>query len=198
MNSPPTGRRSPLRCRFTRMGISLCGENGIFARHVASCPDCRRVVQAGHGLESALRRDALRSRREPPIGLERRILQAVAAAPRTETPFRAPRYMLGVAALAAIVLAFVVRESPMPGDLARDTVRASEADAAATIEMFKTFSNRLLSAVETPPTLVTAANPLRQEIDSVYSDARFALGFLALNFLPSRADVAPNGGRAGG
>jgi hypothetical protein len=197
MNPAPADPRAPLRCRLVRFGISLRGEQGIFARHVAACADCRRVLRAGDELESALRRDARRIQREAPIGLERRIMEAVVAAPRTEPVFRTPLVMLGAAAVAAVVLAFALREPASPDRVAGGAVATPDADTAAAVAVLKSFSNQLLDAVDTQPVTVVAANPLRQEIESVYADARFAVGFLALNFLPTRTSV-PGAVKSGG
>ena len=198
MNTAPS-TPPRLRCRLVRLGISIRGETALFARHVASCVDCQRVLRAGEEWESALRRDARQARSEPPIGLERRIMHAVSASPRPEAPFRPPLFVLGAAAIAAVILAVVFRDSPPSRDSGRESVVASATQAAATINALKTFSNRLLDAVDTPaPALAVSSNPLRQEMDSVYSDARFALGFLALNFLPSRGDVPVYASRSDG
>jgi hypothetical protein len=45
--------------------------------------------------------------------------------------------------------------------------------------------SRLLASVEPTAKTLAEQNPLTQELDSVQADARSALGFLALNFLPS-------------
>jgi hypothetical protein len=44
---------------------------------------------------------------------------------------------------------------------------------------------RFMNSVEPAATKLAAQNPLTQELNSVQADARSALGFLALNFLPS-------------
>lgn len=189
--------RPALRCRFVRWGIAVAGETSLFGRHVRACPACRAARQADDELESALRKDACRVRREPPLGLERRIMQAVVAAPRPEPTFRAPRFVLGAAAAAVLVLALVLRNGAGPGEAGPVTAGAVNPDSAATLAVLQTLSSRLLDAVESPRA-VSLDNPLRQEIDSVYSDARFAIGFLAMNFLPTRSEVAVGAGRAGG
>ncbi|HUR60065.1 MAG TPA: hypothetical protein VM029_20245 [Opitutaceae bacterium] len=195
MNPAPPDRRAPLRCRAVRFGISLAGENAIFTRHIASCPACQRVLQLDDDLECALRRDARRIGLEAPIGLERRIMAAVVAAPRTEPVFRTPLVMLGAAAVAAVVLAFSLREPAPLASVARDAGATPEAaDGTAVLAAFQALSSPGLTAVDTPAATLAAANPLRQEIESVYSDARFALGFLALNFLPTRTDAPRSGG----
>ena len=195
MNPAPADRRAPLRCRLVRLGISLAGENGILTRHIASCPGCQRALQADADLESELRQDARRIRLEAPIGLERRIMEAVVAAPRTEPVFRTPLVMLGAAAVAAVVLAFALREPASPANIARESgATPDSAQGAAVLAALQSYRNPLLTGADTPEATIAAANPLRQEIESVYSDARFALGFLALNFLPSRADAPRSGG----
>lgn len=193
MNPDPLETRPALRCRFVRWGIAVAGETNFFARHVEVCPECQAVVREGDALEMALRQESRRVRREPPIGLERRIMHAVAATPRAERTFRAPIFVLGAAAVAALVLAFVLRQGNRPVESAR----VADPEAAATLAVLRTLSGRLLDAVETPGA-VAVNNPLRQEIDSVYSDARFAIGFLAMNFLPTRSEGAAGAGRSGG
>ncbi|MEO6244258.1 MAG: hypothetical protein ABIQ12_02375, partial [Opitutaceae bacterium] len=50
-----------------------------------------------------------------------------------------------------------------------------------------TLSRRLVETVIPTAGEFAANNPLRQEFDAIYSDARSAVGFLALNFLPESA-----------
>jgi hypothetical protein len=50
---------------------------------------------------------------------------------------------------------------------------------------------RFMDSVEPVTTKLAAQNPLAQELKSVQADARSALGFLALNFIPSDTVRSP-------
>lgn len=190
--SIPHARRPRLLCRLTRWRSSWLNANPI-AGHGASCPDCRVFFAGGVELESALRR-AARVRAPAPAGLEQGILAAVYRS-QSGAPQRAarsgagwPGVWVGVAAAVALIgLVWQWRGG--------ETARAgnSSADTRVMLDATDALTERLMTSVL--PTVVTtvADNALRQEADAVYADARSALHFLALNFLPSPPAGSPSG-----
>jgi hypothetical protein len=192
MNTNP-GSAPRLACRAARLRAALAGDPGRSA-HVAGCADCQRHFAAAAAFDTALRRDASRPAADIPAGLERGILRAVAES-RLE-PAHAEKssgtlaWLAGaaLAAAAAVAVVFALRPpAPAPGGTL----------TAETNPRVETIAPRE-SAVEAPlpstPVLklpsasaLVSQNPLQSEIDNVYSDTKYALRFLALNFLPAAA-----------
>ena len=178
-------------CRVVRRWYSVLGPTqpgpaaGGRSRHIQTCADCQQFFRAGDELESALRRDAARCAPEVPTGLERRIMQAVEGSTRIARPARSPLALIlaGSAVAAVALIALLVR---YPAFLERDGAAKSPTaqvnDAMAVAQSISTLWQD--SVVPSAQTLV-ADNPLQHELDSVYSDTRSALNFLALNFLPT-------------
>ena len=186
MKNPPSSHPR-LRCRLVRLWTPDAGPR---SRHVESCADCREYFQASDALESALRRDAVRHAPEFPAGLERSILLAI----RESGPAPAPaRQRLGwLAATAVAVAAAVVAIITLqPGSRPAAPLAQATAPTAAPViaAASPSISVRLWNAVVPRAETLVPANPLQQELTSVYSDARSAIDFLALNFLPE-AQVA--------
>lgn len=170
-------------CRVVR------GWSALFAKapsgHAARCAACQEFFAQSRALEQRLQRDARPRERTIPAGLEQRIIAAIpfARPVRREPPVRTSWFVLagaGAGAAAAVALAVLALRSP-PG-------------ASAPIARHET-SGAPQVAVVAPETMqvweasIAGKNPLQREINSVYSDARSALRFLALNFLP--ADAVP-------
>ena len=174
-----------LACRVLRGGRALLGD-GFGARHVAACEGCRQFFDAGDELEFQLQRAAKRQRPPVPAGLERRIAEAVHRSARAE-PTRRRRSMaagISFAAAAACValVVFVSQKSPAPKPGAEIvSVGATPAAGIASDSMF----DRWWSGLQPSAGAVLDGQPLQTEAAAVYSDARSALGFLALNFMPS-------------
>jgi hypothetical protein len=197
MNSDPSS--SPrFACRIARFWQTVSPESP--SGHIASCPDCRRYFAACGEVETALRREASGLEHDVPAGLERNIMHAITATPRVTARARIARTPFVVASTAAAAIAFVlgvVRWGTETGQPAMEFNSSREiAGLAAAAEA---FSDEWLNS--TLPTAGAAAlnNPLRQELDSVYADARSALNFLALNFLPSNTTAAtPKAAGSGG
>lgn len=179
--------RPRLACRLARLRAAL-GSGAVPASgHAAGCPDCQRYFAAAATLEDALHREAARAAAPAPAGLERGILRAVAEARlassrRPERP-AALGWLAGAAfaAAAAVAVVFTLREPAPAGTVAAAPVSAPAAPGA--------------TVVPAPLALPTAEalalqNPLQSELDQVYSDARYALRFLAMNFLPGPAAVS--------
>jgi hypothetical protein len=124
--------------------------------------------------EESLRDAAVRLKNEAPEGLEQRISRAVADAARPEQPpalFRPAVIVFAVAACAAV--AFYVSHRPAPG-AAPEIALANPAAPTQADEALAPDATDLMQQ-----------DPLQDEADSVYSDARSAVSFLADNFLPS-------------
>jgi hypothetical protein len=155
------------------------------SRHIDSCADCRQFFHASDELESALRRDAVKYAPEPPTGLEHRIMQAVERSTRPAPATRSPLALIlaGSAVAAVALLALLVKYPVLPGrDNTTPNQTAQVDDALVVAKSISTLWQN--SVVPKAQTLVTD-NPLQHELDSVYSDTRSALNFLALNFLPT-------------
>jgi hypothetical protein len=181
----PSSSTPRFRCRLVRL---WCPDTGPQPRHAESCADCREYFRASDALDSALRRDAVRNAPEFPAGLERSILLAVRASSRAPArSARSPWFLLGgglIAAAAAVAMAVVLLQPAsrvQPGSLAANPTPSAPVVAAAD----GSITARLWNAVIPTAGTLVADNPLQQELKSVYSDARSALDFLALNFLPS-------------
>jgi hypothetical protein len=181
------------RCQVVRAGRALFDHAGD--RHVASCPDCQAYERAAGGLEAELRREGNALRRlspAPSAELSRRIQRAIreegiAAESHLGRGGRAVWLAGSFAAAAALALAFYVQRPTSPGRSG-----ASE-DAAAVVAVVEQLSVKLRDTVIPAGAEIVADNPLQRELDAVYSDARSAIDFLAMNFLPpvTTASAAP-------
>ncbi len=182
MKTPPP--RARLFCRIVRHWSSE------ESAHVAACADCQRFFAASRGLESALRRDAGRVSVEPDAGFERRLLNAVRRAAAAPVREEALRHRSGIwvagAALAAVACGVFVFQRE-PGKLGQTEVAigATAADAAVIVDAVQSLSDRLVETVIPSAGAMVADNPLQREFDSLQTDARSALRFLAMNFLPA-------------
>ena len=190
MNTTPS-HHSRFVCRAVRL-CCLSGRPAIGqrARHIETCDDCRQYFSACDELESGLRRDAVRSAPAAPVGLERGIIQAV----RMSQPVPArPRFRIvpiaGIA-IAAAAVAIVALRQPLRVDDAR-TAANPAAEASALLDAVDSISEQWWNSVLPSATSAVQDNALRRELDAVVADARSALGFLALNFLPSSPGNAP-------
>ncbi len=168
--------------------------------HVAGCADCQEYFAAGRSLETSLRRDAARLASEPDAGFEQRLLHAVRraeAAPARATMQRGNGLWIAGGAMAAIACGVFVMQQRGPGG--RSTTEVASAvtsqDAAMVVEVVQSLSNRLVDSVIPSAGALVADNPLQRELDSLQTDARSALRFLAMNFLPAVPDtVQPKSG----
>ena len=185
MSTMPSSR-SRFVCRVVRLWYSVFGPTaGGRSRHIETCADCRQYFHAGDELESALRRDAARFAPVPPEGLERRIMQTVERSTRTARPARSPLALIlaGSVVAAVALIALFVKNPAFPrhgGSTTNQTVQMNDALVVA-----KSISTLWQNSVVPSAQTLLADNPLQHELDSVYSDTRSALNFLALNFLPT-------------
>lgn len=182
MKTPPP--RARLFCRIVRHWLSE------ESAHVAACADCQRFFAASRSLESALRRDSSRVSVGPDAGFEQRLLNAVRRAEAAPAREEASRHRNGIwvagAALAAVAFGVFVfqRESGKLGQ-AEVASGATAADAAVIVDAVQSLSDRLVETVIPSAGAMVADNPLQREFDSLQTDARSALRFLAMNFLPA-------------
>lgn len=189
MNTPSPDRPR-LSCRLARLRCALRGDaTGANSAHVQGCPVCQQHFAAVAAFDGALRRDVARATtKDFPAGLERRVILAVAES-RVATP--APsRNGFGwlaatgiAAAVAAVALVLSLRHAPdAPGSVVVQATTPAVTTPLKAIEPAPTWG----TVVSTASTLAPE-NPLESELQYVYSDARTALRFLALNFLPAGA-----------
>ena len=178
MKTPPSSAPRFV-CRLTRLLRSLSGNaDAPGTGHVLRCTECQRYFAATATLELQLRRESLPFAVALPGKLEERVLRAVTRSARVEKPSRAPalrRAGFALATVAAIAAVWMRRDPP------QDSTPAMVADLIAVSEALPRL-NLVLPAAEA----LAAKNPLQSELDAVYSDARFAVRFLALNFLPTQ------------
>lgn len=157
--------------------------------HIAGCADCQRFFAACDDLDLALTRDATRLDQSAPAGLERRIALAVArsTAPRPEPARPAlPMFaLLGAAACAAVAI-FVFQTGEKPAE----TTPPPAANIVAVIDSTRTalathsLRSKISDTIDTAANGVLREDPLTIEARALEADARSALRFLALNFLP--------------
>lgn len=194
-NSHRRDRKKPrVMCRAVQTWASLTADGDVpragswAARHAVKCADCRGFFAKGGELSTALRSAALEGTASVREGLDRRINAAVrraSAAPGVLSVRRGARAWAwgGVAAL--VVLAFVAtRRTNDEDQIAASVVAVAHAETgeAGTWDSWQPKTEALLEG-----------EPLRREVDALYADARVALGFLALNFLPTSVAKAGEG-----
>ena len=191
--------RSNLTCRLVRGWISVRGEasaghRGLGSTHVAHCADCQHFFAAGDELEVALKRDAARSGFDTPAGLEQRILHAVhqsARPARKRSSSWGALSLVGVAACVALAVLFKPRV-PSPDHGLQTT--GTEISASEVTGGEDSISSRLWNSITPPVGDLLEKNSLQAEVDFVYADARSAIHFLSLNFLPSPSDASSESG----
>jgi hypothetical protein len=178
-----------LACRLVRTGRALlsadaAADEGFGARHIASCPDCQALFGAVDELEFSLRREAASGRAPVPHGLDEHIIRAVHASrvPRSRKNRALPLVSFAsVAAAVALTVAYVQRSAApvtapsRPGAIAGANVLPAD--------LWTTLPSAATAALQ-------RQNPLQNEANAVYADAKSALQFLALNFLPPVQDTA--------
>jgi hypothetical protein len=184
-----THGKTRLSCRLVRLRDAMTGSRP--AGHVAHCADCQAYYRNADSFSEQLRATAPRSPQPVSDELATRIARAVRqSAPAARAP-RRTRVLETFAALgtAAAIFAFgihLVRQNSAPQQSTKDqTIVMNASDLNALVAGVDSLRTRLLDSVEPAAEALTSQNPLNQEIASVQADARSALGFLALNFLPS-------------
>ena len=178
-------------CRLVQGWVSVFGDGaapprrGFGARHVATCDCCRQFFADSAMLESSLRREASRENASPSSDLERRIVEAVhrSARPlpaRRSAPLGALLFVGAAACAAVAVILSLKSPAPANGPAIAATGTASAGILAETLTVGSLWT-------DLPPAAdaILGGEPLQQEANAVYSDARSAIRFLAMNFLPS-------------
>jgi hypothetical protein len=190
MNAPNESHPRFL-CRVIRAWSAVAGDpsSGVAARHAGHCPACQEYFAASSTLDARLRAAAPRHAQPLPAGFEQRLEHALARANRAPTmPESGSRWVVwslaGSLAAAAVLTFVLLRPTEVRPALGETPVaNSSEQVPPPTLVASAPSSGAVL--LET-----IDANPLEREIDHVYSDARAALQFLALNFLPASVTTA--------
>lgn len=179
-----------LVCRLVRLRDAMTGSH---AGHVAHCADCQAYYRTADSLSDQLRATAPRPSQPVPDELAAHIALAVRQSVPAARPPRRTRVLETFSVLvgAAAVFAFsfyLVRQNALTrGQVNEITDTAKPADLTALVAGVDSLRTRLLDSVEPAAENFAEQNPLSREIASVQADARTALGFLALNFLPSES-----------
>ncbi len=182
------------RCRVARTARALV--DGAGERHVLGCADCQTFFLTAESLDQELRRDASALRAagpEPSSELAQNILRAIREEAVVSRPvrFRKPVWAMSAIAVAAMVAVIVLQWPVTPS---RPMVATAD-DTEAIVQALENLSVKLTDTVIPQTGEILANNPLQKELGSVYSDARSALDFLVLNFLPAapRSESEPTG-----
>lgn len=184
-------------CRCVRLARAISA--GAFAGHVAGCADCQQAFAADDELDALLRRDAARLPQRDLGPLEDAIIGRIRAEAHanqrsTATSGRrlSPWAWLGAvcAAVAAVVVTFSFRSTAPQPEPHSVVARATPPEAIEPSAVVKAVSDRLFDSVA-PAAEFLQQDPLQRELESIRADARSALSFLALNFLPTPREAAP-------
>ena len=194
---PASPSRPRLACRLARTCVTAFGDDnaqsGPGSRHIAACPRCQEFFAACDDLDSALRLAAAPYQAAPDTGFEQRLLRAVRMSepePRRAHPRAAWLSFAGVAACAAV--AAVVFNRPAPTNTAPSPKMTAASTVTDVLIAASSLSDRMWNSLKPSAVALAEKNPLEEELSSVYSDARSALGFLALNFFPTDITRSPS------
>ena len=112
-------------------------------------------------------------------------MQAIDRSTPTTRPARSPLALIlaGSAVAAVALIAVLVKYPAYSGHNGMDTSPPAQVNDALVVA--KSISTLWQNSVVPSAQTLVADNPLQHELDSVYSDTRSALDFLALNFLPT-------------
>jgi len=182
-----THGKTRLACRLVRLRDAMTGSHP--AGNVAHCADCQAYYRAAESIVDQLRTATLRPSQPVPDELAARIARAVRQSTPAPRRSRAPMTFAVLAGAAAVFAfaVFLVRQNAVAPSSQKTKIvdTAKPADFTAFVAGVDSLRTRLLDSVEPAAENLATHNPLSQEITSVQADARAALGFLALNFLPS-------------
>lgn len=188
--------KTRLICRVVRLRDAMTDCRA--SDHVAHCPDCQAYYGAADHLISQLRQTAPNQLQPAPNDLAQRIAHAVrqnAPQPKHRRSLALSWATLAGGAVAILALSvFVVRlnsakSTTQSANLNQPTALViSPADITELVSNVDSLRSRLVASVEPAAEILADKNPLTQELNFVQADARSALGFIALNFLP--ADTA--------
>ncbi|MGH8019789.1 MAG: hypothetical protein ACREIA_16205 [Opitutaceae bacterium] len=186
---------STLSCRIARLRAAFTGKPSA---HTETCASCQAWFAAEAALDEQLARESRPLTRRPaPEGIEQLVMAGIRArqqSARNSTRRSAPRrrglvFGSALAATAAAVAVIFLARDPAPSPDSEYNMAAAETwqpeEVAAMVASVEAIPGRLRATLVPSATRLANANPLMNEVDSVYADARSALDFLALNFLPS-------------
>lgn len=188
MSTPPTTRPA-LVCRLIRIRAALTSSSAASVRrHCTTCGGCRQQFAQAEQWESGLRREARAFVAKPPGTLESRILSAVERSKRPERRSRRSLSwgMAGLMATAVVAVVMVRIQRPAADEAPSQTASIDDVIAVAS-----ELPRQWRAVVQPGAAKLLDENPLQAEMASVSSDARSALSFLALNFLPAQGEIVP-------
>ncbi len=201
MKTNRESHRKTLSCRLVQSWAAVLGGaqpdqgNGFLTKHVGSCACCRDHFARNAELEGLLRREAVQARTALPSEIDGHYLRTIRS---SEDSRRKPSvgtrpavlWLAGCAAALAVLVAVIQMRSPTADVVAiESTEQADEWPETAVVSTEGWWTDLTPSAGE-----LLDGEPLQREVAAVVSDARSALGFLALNFLP---DSELSGGAVG-
>ncbi len=189
MNTSPSSTRPALSCQLARTWHALFGGDRASASgHIARCSACQEHFAREDAFSLGLGRDARRVHATPRAGFEQSIFNAVQRSARiapvpTVSPFARFSFVSLTATAACAAIAFVaLRDS----DVGPATPRTADGDlATAAVTALETSAAKLFAQVEPRADALLQKDPVRTQVDAFSADARTAVRFLALNFLPS-------------
>ncbi len=205
-NEPSMEKTTGLVCRAVRAWEGAFGGGAelsrVTERHLEVCDECQAFFAEDLSFEDMMRGEALTEKRAGvamlPVNFEQNILRAVRESqPEVEQASRREKsWSLGLSvagAAAGVALAVVISQNtgmqPTGPEFAggRETERSGVAAHGEDVSEVASSAMSWWGALDArSSTLELAAkNPLQQEIDSVSSDAKAVVDFLALNFLPA-------------
>lgn len=172
------------RCRVARTARALV--DGAGEGHALGCADCQVFFSAAEALDHDLRCEASALRAavpEPSSELAYAILRAVREDAVASRPIRSrkPVWVMSAIAVGAIVAVVFVQSPVSPS---RQMAVITD-DTEAIVQAVEKLSVKLTDTIIPTTGEILANNPLQKELGSVYTDARSALDFLVLNFLPA-------------
>ena len=176
-------------CRWVRAVAIMSSQSG--SDHIARCPACQEYFAAEVSFDRQMRQEAVVQRVDPPSGLDARILRAIRDQSEPARRFWRPRFdLIALAAAAACAVAVAIwfgadQFGVAPAGAEAAIVVQSEQPAGMDPSLWPETMKELRPTVES---LMTESS-LQMEAATVYSNARSAMQFLALNFLPTTDGV---------
>lgn len=208
----PTSAASPISvrlvCRATRLWCTVT--DASTSAHVAQCDACQRHFADVSALSLALRTEASETRTTLDAAAIQRTWRAVRDAQATQSQaFAESRngrqgftLLAGLTAVAALAVAAILIQPRQQSGNSLPRVQVASIsnppvspEAVQLVEAMQSWSQQLSESVVPSAGELAANNPLQAEISSVYADARAALDFLALNFLPVKPSSSEPGSR---
>jgi len=180
-------------CRVLRGARALAGSDathGMADAHFATCSDCQQYFSGLDRLARDLKEAARVAQQPAPAGFDSRVLAAL----RQKQPERRVRQrrfsqaafaVAGVAAAVALVVIPLRRTARVNRTIPQGSSATVGVEVAQAIDSLPNLTASVRTALQ--------QQPLQEEIDSMSADARSAVDFLALNFLPDGAPESAKG-----